>query len=394
TSGFGGLTLNVVGIIKTTALTDFVDLDNEWITPIDTTVQQPTSPPHHPAQRNIIIPYQLYARMAFPTLVMTIAVKPFNTSEIPQLAEEFALKTVFDVFYGIGETTYLIRARQWIQLMGATQIWIPIIIASLTILSLMLGNVSEREGEIKIYNAVGMSPSHITQMFLVESLSYAAPAVVIGYLGGILSTVILIQMGLYPVGLYPNFSSLIIVVIMGIDIAMVLSAAIYPALLLSKLAVPSLTRRWKVAKPKGDLWEIPLPFVATDRETNGFFEFFREYLMSYSLERYGTFHTLSISFHSETKPPREIVKRITARMRLAPYDLGIEQDASIVGVCKEADIYRFILSIQRIRGYRDQWITSNRPFIDTVRKQWLIWRALPPSEREKYIERAKDGLMS
>ena len=390
--GIWGMNLKVVGIIRAAGLTDFVDLDNEWITPIDTTVTQPTSPPHHPGQRNVIIPYQLYARMAFPTLIMTIAVKPFNSSEIPVLAEEFALKTVFDVFYGMGGKTYVIRARQWIQLMGATQIWIPIIIASLTILSLMLGNVSEREGEIKIYNAVGMSPSHITQMFLVESLSYATPAVVIGYLGGILSTVVLIQMGFYPVGLYPNFSSLIILVIMGIDIAMVLSAAIYPALLLSRLAVPSLTRRWKVAKPQGDLWQIPLPFVATKTETNGFFEFFREYLMSYSLERYGTFHTLSISFDSETKPEGEIVKTITTRMRLAPYDLGIEQDASIVGVSREVDTYVFTLNIQRIRGYRDQWITSNRPFMDTVRKQWLIWRALPPSEREKYIEKAKDEL--
>jgi len=387
-----GLNLKVVGIINTDALTAFIDLDNEWITPADITTTQPAAPPHYTGDMIIIIPYELYTRIAFPSLIMSVVIKTFNASEMRILASELAYKTAFDIFYGLGERTYSIRSRQLIQIIGLSQLFAPIIIGSLTILSLMLGAVAERKREVQIYNAVGMSPSHITQMFIIESLSYAAPAATIGYLGGILYTNILIKLGAFPQSLYPNFSSLIILIVLSIEISMILLAAIYPSISLSRIAVPSLTRRWKVSKPSGDIWSIPLPFTALEEEVDGFFKYFKEYLMGYSLERYGTFYTVSCNLQTEVTERGDIIKKIIAHVRLAPYDLGIEQDAIISGVRKiNSEIYTFELILQRVRGYRDQWITSNMPFIDAVRKQWLMWRALPPKERDKYIREAKGG---
>ncbi|MCX8171310.1 MAG: FtsX-like permease family protein, partial [Candidatus Bathyarchaeota archaeon] len=385
-----GLNLRVIGIIDTDALTKFIDLDEEWITPADITSTQYAAPPHYTGDMVIIIPYELYARIAFPSPIVSIAIKVFDVSEMQKLAIELAYKTAFDIFYGLNRKICSIRSRQLIQVIGFSHLLTPIVIGSFTILSLMLGAVAERKKEIQVYNAVGMSPSHITQMFIIESLSYAAPAVAIGYLGGILYTNILINLGAFPQSLYPNFSSLIILIVLAIEIAMILSAAIYPSLSLSRIAVPSLVRRWKVTKPTGDTWHIPLPFTALEGEVDGLFEYLKEYLMGYSLERYGTFYTVASDFQTEITDKGDVIKRLITRVRLAPYDLGIEQDAIILGIRKmNSEIYTFELNLQRIRGYRDQWITSNMPFIDTIRKQWLMWRALPPSEREKYIRRAK-----
>lgn len=386
-----GLNLRVVGIIDAEALTRFTDLDEEWITPADITTTQPAAPPHYTGDMIIIIPYELYTRIAFPSSIMSIAIKVFDKSIVESLAIGFAYKTAFDVFYGLNEELHSIRSRQLIQVIGLSHLFIPIIIGSLTTLSLMLSAVAERRREIQIYNAVGMSPSHIMQMFIIESLSYAMPAATIGYLSGILYTNILIRLGAFPQDLYPNFSSFIILIVLAIEIAMIISAAMYPSLSLSRIAVPSLARRWKVTKPTGDTWVIPLPFTALEGEVDGLLEYFREYLTGYSLERYGTFYTESCDYQGEITEKGDRIKKLIAHVRLAPYDLGIEQNAIMIGVCKaDGEIYTFELNLQRIRGYRDQWITSNMPFIDAIRKQWLMWRALPPSEREKYIRRAKE----
>ncbi|MBS7635409.1 M28 family peptidase [Candidatus Bathyarchaeota archaeon] len=385
-----GLGLKVIGLIDTEALTKLTDLDGEWITPADITTTQPAAPPHYTGDMVVIIPFELYARLAFPSFIMSVAIKVFDTSIVQDLATELAYKTAFDIFFGLDGKTYSIRSRQLIQVIGLSHLLTPIVIGSLTILSLMLGAVAERRKEIQIYNAVGMSPSHITQMFIIESLSYAAPAVTIGYISGILYTTILIRLGSFPQYLYPNFSSLIILIVLAVEIAMILSAAIYPSLSLSRIAVPSLTRRWKVTKPTGDAWLISLPFTALEEEVDGLLEYFKEYLTGYSLERYGTFYTVSCDCQSEITDKGDVIKRLIAHVRLAPYDLGIEQDACMIGVRKiNSEIYTFELNLQRIRGYRDQWITSNMPFIDVIRKQWLMWRALPPSEREKYVKKAK-----
>jgi hypothetical protein len=114
--------------------------------------------------------------------------------------------------------------------------------------------------------------------------------------------------------------------------------------------------------------------------------------MYHSVLSYNPLNTVSCNLQSEVTERGDIIKKIIAHLRLAPYDLGIEQDAIISGVRKiNSEIYTFELILQRIRGYRDQWITSNMPFIDAVRKQWLMWRALPPKERDKYIREAKGG---
>lgn len=77
--------------------------------------------------------------------------------------------------------------------------------------------------------------------------------------------------------------------------------------------------------------------------------------------------------------------------RLAPYDLGIMQKTSIMALAEtsrkiKSSTFNFAIEIYRRSGHRDSWILSNKVFIDLIRKQFLYWRALPPSRKGEYIK--------
>ena len=49
------------------------------------------------------------------------------------------------------------------------------------------------------------------------------------------------------------------------------------------------------------------------------------------------------------------------------------------------DVYEVKLLITRESGDISNWKRVNRRFLNTLRKQFLIWRTLGADEREKYI---------
>jgi hypothetical protein len=247
----------------------------------------------------------------------------------------------------------------------------------------MLGSIHERLNEIKVYNAVGMSPRHISLSFLMESLTYAIPAAMLGYLSGMICTNTLLNLKLYPKGLYPNFSSLVTIIVLILVILLILSSSLYPSILVSRYAVPSLQRRWKITKPQGDIWEITLPFTfVSEDEAVGILAFFEEFFSGYSSERGGVFIVEKIWL---TKDKTRPIIQLNADMRLPPYDSGLRQEASILANFKEKS---FTLILKKSIGYKDIWISSNKRFIDLIRKQFLIWRALPYKTKELYLKRA------
>jgi hypothetical protein len=385
-----GLPLKVVGIVDSELFTNITEPNGEIITPVDMTATQFATPPHYHASRILIIPFKLYERLVFPQFVMSIVLKSENSSETPQFALNLARGMAVPVSYSQNGASFTISARQWLEVAGGGTIIIPAIISAFSILSLMLGSIYERNKEIRIYNAVGMAPIHISLTFLIEALTYAMPTALVGYLGGILITNLLTFMGVYPQGLYPNFSSVTIVLVLLLIITVILTSSLYPSLLVAKLAVPSMERRWRVPKPFGDSWTIPLPFVVSDiRELEGVLRFLAEFFKGYTMER-GTMFSVSEEkiTVSEVCDETGVVmsKRLNTEVRLAPYELGIVQSSVVEGIYdRSTGIYSLRLIVNRKDGLRERWITSNTLFIDMVRKQLLVWRGLPPSEREKYF---------
>jgi hypothetical protein len=53
------------------------------------------------------------------------------------------------------------------------------------------------------------------------------------------------------------------------------------------------------------------------------------------------------------------------------------------------DVYDLKLHLTRISGDVSNWKRVNRRFLNTLRKQFLIWRTLSTAEREKYASAAE-----
>ncbi|MGB9758362.1 MAG: hypothetical protein ACP5KW_00970 [Thermoproteota archaeon] len=181
-----------------------------------------------------------------------------------------------------------------------------------------------------------------------------------------------------------NAASLFVGVSLVVVFISALLASIYPSIVSSRLITPSLERRWKPpTKPKGDVWEVPLPIeFPSVIEAKGFITFLSEYYSGEGKEKaYFIIRSLSIDLTKLT---------ISMEVSLAPFEANISQQAIVRIQYDELRQKAFTeLFLKRTAGVVSTWITSNYYFIDDLRKQILLWRSLSPEEHETYIRGAK-----
>src|SRR5207253_2048030 len=71
---------------------------------------------------------------------------------------------------------------------------------------------------------------------------------------------------------------------------------------------------------------------------------------------------------------------------LAPFDLGVSQIVELNTTPTDMeDVFELRLVIHRLSGDISNWKRVNRRFLNTLRKQFLIWRTLKQAERERYL---------
>ncbi|MEM3647720.1 MAG: M28 family peptidase [Thermoproteota archaeon] len=406
-----GLNLTVIGLFDGDALysgsgTDptsgFIDLDGEPITPRDPTAPaggMQAIPPHLSGRDVIIIPFDLALKIFGSGFQpMSIAIKPFNNSDVETLASRLAYRLNTLVIYGLAKSISIegwpigdiseVTTRAWFSFIGAETLIVPLVIASVSILNITIGAIYERIKSLSVYVVVGATPSQTAGIFLSESIVYGILSSVFGYILGVVGVSVMMRLGAYTPDFFPNFASSFILVVVALALFIPLIATVQPAVKAWRLVTPSLERKWKIPEPVGDYWTIPLPFVATDEnELMGIMAFIREFLeSSMGTEKTGLFATEAVGF-SEQREGDKTIKRLSAKIRLAPFDLAIMEDFEIEAVT-QMKRYNMTLRFVRTSGILKNWITSNKAFIDVMRKQFLIWRTLPPSEREYYIGEA------
>jgi hypothetical protein len=164
----------------------------------------------------------------------------------------------------------------------------------------------------------------------------------------------------------------------------VILSTVYPARMASRMAVPDVTRRWVLPDPEGDEWHFDFPFTVSGKEIGGLYVFFRYYFASFEEQSVGRFYTSS----TELSPFEEGEKkgyRLTMRVWLAPYDLGVSQDVELRAVpTGDFGVYMIQLKIQRLSGQASTWVRINRGFLNQIRKQFLLWRTLSPEQKTEY----------
>ena len=395
---FFGLDYTVIGIIDQDKFKTINDLDQETLTPVDFVQMSQLNKQgktdtssgfqqylHLDADVILFIPYRTLVSLGGDLRSVAIGYGKDNDAVTSDLKNNLMKRFDMNLYAAADGKINRFSSIAATSGEGLTTILIPILIAALIVLNTMLGSVFERVKEIHIFSSIGLSPSHIGTLFMAEALVYAILGAVAGYVLGQAVSKLLTVTGLLT-GLSLNFSSISAVLSTLVIVAVVLLSTVYPANKASQVATPSIQRTWAVPDPEGDDWKIRLPFAVTGNQAKGVNGFLAEWFRSYEGYSVGDFITENIYRETYQTDGGEAF-RIGCKAWLAPFDLGVSQHIKLETVPTDlADVYDLRLTLTRVSGDVSNWKRVNRRFLNTLRKQFLIWRTLGAAEREKYLE--------
>jgi ABC-type lipoprotein release transport system permease subunit len=405
-----GILLTVVGIISSDALNAINELDQTKITPIDmirllkesgaeiggftvgimqeTLISRATFAPRLSAESIVIVPLKFGYMFNYPLYTVTIMFKEPFKYFISEMSSELASATYLDIYASINGSIYAYRKTIRLETGGWNVLILPTLISMLIVVNTMLGSIYERTKEIGILSSLGLSPKHISLIFLSEIGTLALICALVGYITGITTNILLFKTALLPQGFSPNSSSTYVLYSVIFLIVSSFVSSIYPLYKAARMVTPSLERTWKVpTKPKGGEWTIPLPVTLKgDSEVIGIMKFLQEFIEITSGDRSAPFFASNYFIQRETTEKLDAISLIMD-VRLAPLDRGIAQKVKLSATSQEGkNEYRLELYIERVSGTLDMWEKVNRQrFLDIIRKQLLLWKTLKPDEKTKYI---------
>ncbi len=402
---YSGVEYTVIGILDTQKMKELADLDNEILTPVDFIAMNKLSRQgkgggdqgfkeytHLEPDMVFFIPYQTATNLG--AELRSIAIDFGDPKQVMSRLEPLMHRLNLNLYAGqITNPSAEGAARGKIERFssiaatsskGLETVFFPILIAALIVLNTMLGSVYERVKEIHIFSSIGLAPSHIGMLFIAEALVYAILGSVMGYLLGQLTSKILVWTGWLP-DLYLNFSSVSAVMTTLIVVGVVLLSTIYPARKAAEVATPAVDRTWRVPDPDGDHWIVPLPFAVTGEQASGLNTFLSEWFQAYEEYSIGDFVTQGV--HSEEyQSEKGLAYRVGCMTWLAPFDLGVSQRVAIETTPTDTeDVFEINLVVDRESGDISNWKRVNRRFLNTLRKQFLIWRTLKQADRDRYL---------
>ncbi|MDA0335352.1 MAG: M28 family peptidase [bacterium] len=378
----------VVGLFDAAALDGHVDVGGTPLTPLDVDAYQPEERragadrrgeapafAHLPARQILLLPAHVVAGMGRYTRLASVAAPLAGGGA--QL-ERFAHTVDDNLFARLDGRLLVVDTANNFSMHGERGVWVPLAIAVLIVFNTMLGSVYERVPEIATFNSVGLAPNHVAGLFIAEAAAFATLGGVGGYLvAQVLSRIGLVG-GLFP-GLTVNFSSYSAVVTLAMVMALVVASAIYPARAAGRLCVPGVERSWQLPRPQADALVLSMPFSLRWREAVGLCRFIAEYLNTCDEQSIGA------PFYAENVDTT-VGGRIRANVWLAPFDSGVAQQLQVESTQGEDGYATLVLSVRRTSGDEATWLRANRHFVDGVRRQFLMWRALAEGERAAYVE--------
>ncbi len=280
------------------------------------------------------------------------------------------------------------------QMSGWKDLLFPILLGGLVIFGTMLGSVADREKEIYTFSSLGLAPMHVASLFLAEAGVYS----VIGGLAGYLLAQAWIKVLGYLAGFgllrvpQMNYSSTNAIFTLLVVMLTVLVSAIYPAMKASRSANPGILRRWRLPAPKGDRFEIVFPFTVSEYDITGVVSFLKEHFENFGDSGLGVFMAANARLVWGGRPLAEGEGLgwvgLDAELSLAPFDLGVTQSFELRSAPSEIPgIDEVKIKLTRKSGQPKDWHRLNKVLLNDLRRQFLIWRALPHETMEIYRHR-------
>jgi hypothetical protein len=399
----GGREYRFAGAFDAEALTRFAQIDRSSILPLDfsdkTLAELETSPRRGGAEglaarqsESAYLPSLSAAQTAFVPAaslsdnprarLVAYHVYPASHTDMRALSERLARVSWTPVYATWPDGVYRLSFAAILATAGLGNLVIPILLGGLIVLGTMLGSVADRTREIRAFSALGLAPTHIAMLFFAEASVYA----VIGGLGGY----ILAQITAFgadwvarATGLNApemNYSSTNAIFAIVIVMATVLVSTIYPALRAAHGANPGVARFWKLPPPRGDVWSFAFPFTVSAHDSRGVLAFLHEYFHAFSDCSLGLFLSEEVALRREGE-----ALALKGRIALTPFDLGVTETFNITTLPSEIEgVDEIHITLRRTSGAFNDWHRANRPFIANLRRQFLLWRALPPATMERY----------
>ena len=423
----------VVGVFSGRGLQEHVDLDGEPLTPVtfpgeanlrlteaeleamatgdDFRIIQ-SRYQHVAGDQTIIVPAQtlLAAGGGFKSLAVKPVEKKSLSSEAGYLVDRFKLT----LFVGEKSGTYLYQASDTLSYSGVPNILIPILISVFIVLNTMIGSVYERKREIGIYTSVGLAPSHVSFLFIAESMAFAVLSVVLGYLLAQGTSRIFAGTALWA-GITVNYSSLAGVAAMLLVFLVVLVSVIYPSKVAAEIAIPDVNRSWTMPAATGNILEVTLPVLVKTKELRGLGGYMLTYFQSHQDVSHGLFSTGDIRLLYQCdliQADKNIAQacdtgqctgltclHFRSQVWLAPFDFGIMQavDAEFAPSLSDPGFLEIKVRLERQAGEAHAWFRINKAFVNQIRKQILIWRSLDEDAHAGYelvLEQFEEGALS
>lgn len=391
----------VIGLFSGETFDQFKDLDGEPITPAifpDEVFHMTTDSEmeaiesgedikafqsrytHIPFDQTVIIPYETLISLGgnLKSIALKYKNKPENHESTYEMVDRFGLW----LFSGEKTGVFLYNASNSLDYSGVPNILIPILISIFIVLNTMIGSVQERKREIGIYTSIGMAPSHVSIIFIAEALSYAVLSVVLGYILAQVMVKVFAGTALLN-GITVNYSSLGGVFAMAMVMLVVILSSIYPSRVAASIAIPDVEKSWALAKPKGDILDIELPFLIKTSEILSVTGYLYQFFEAHQEISQGIFSVDNLELSSDRND-----LKINCTVWLAPFDLGVMQDINIVfNPSQYYEEYRETrMSIIRKSGEQNTWWRINKRFVNLMRKQLLIWRSMDRDEKEAYMD--------
>jgi len=387
---FEGENLKVVGIFNTEWLESIRDPNNDLITPIAIEAPgggrvQALESRRLKGEEIIIVPYKVVLRHH--GAVFSISAKLKDPSKVYEIAQRLTYRTKFKI-YAVKDKDVRVYAKVLSEQVLGREALIPVGILVFIILNTCLSAVYERRREVSILSSIGLSPTHVAGLFLLEFMIIGVVSGVLGYLFGI------ILPKLIP-GLVLNTSSSWVAGAVGLSIIITLTAAIYPVSVASKAVTPSFERKWRIETVgirRGDRYLINIPVVVSPLELEGLLNYLIEYFNLHRSETAADFMIDKIELYKKTTTEGETTI-LHATVKVKPFDSGVVMSSDLhFHVPAGSQVVKTTLDINRVSGIDYVYRRGVRKFADAMRKQLLMWRALTLADRKRYIKTAKEEL--
>ena len=255
----------------------------------------------------------------------------------------------------------------------------------------MIGSVHERRREIQVYTSVGLAPSHILILFMAEAMAFAVISIVLGYLVAQSLAFLFAGTSIWS-QMTVNYSSLASVASMTLVLLVTLLSSLYPGRMAARIAIPDVNQTFSIPPSQNQTMETPLPFLLKKHELSHLGDHLHTWLEDHSDTPHESFRTSDISMTDQCKERssgrfscendascnREACLSLSAKIWLAPYDFGVRQHLTLdIRPFPEDKMYlNLTLKIRRETGEADLWRRLNKAFINTTRKQLLLWRSM------------------